>query len=368
MKVAIDARELGGHRTGVGRHLHEILRAWADDPGASGHEFALCSNVPLDLSPYQGLRVRALMEPGRGLTWEQVTLPRMLRHERADILFAPGYTAPLWTATPTVLVVHDVSFASRPEWFSWREGARRRTITRLAARRAARVVTVSQFSKSEIEAHLGIPPSKISVVSNGVTRMRVSTAAGPHAPTVLYVGSVFNRRHVPALIDAVALLVSRGKDVRLEIVGDNRTRPHIDLVDYARSASVSDRVRVRSYVSDAELAECYSRATAFAFLSEYEGFGLTPLEALSAGVPIVVLEHPATREVYGRSATFVAAPTPLAIAAGLERALFDDTERLRVLGSAEEVLARYSWKAAAVQLLDLFEDVVSARGLSHAII
>jgi glycosyltransferase involved in cell wall biosynthesis len=230
------------------------------------------------------------------------------------------------------------------------------------------VVTVSQFSKSEIEAHLGVAPTRISVIPNGVTRLGTRTATSPHRPTVLYVGSIFNRRHVPALIDAVALLARRGLDVDLEIVGDNRTSPRIDLLHYAVIADVPDRVRIRSYVTDAELADCYSRAGVFAFLSEYEGFGLTPLEALSAGVPIVVLDRPTTREVYGEAATFVAAPAAPAIAAGLELALFDEDERRRVLGLADEVLASYSWNASASRLLEVFADVVRARQQSHGII
>jgi glycosyltransferase involved in cell wall biosynthesis len=368
LRIAIDARELEGHRTGVGRYLHEVLRAWARDPDAGAHEFVLCSTGALDRQAYEGLRITSIVEPGRGVWWEQLTLPRILKRERPDLLFAPGYTSPLCTVTPTVLVVHDVSFSSHPEWFSWREGARRRTITRLAAHRAASVVTVSHFSKSEIEAHLGIAPARISVIPNGVTRM--STRAAPDLPdhTVLYVGSIFNRRHVPALIDAVALLARRGLDVRLEIVGDNRTSPRIDLAEIALAAGVAGRVRIRSYVPDAELAACYSRARAFAFLSEYEGFGLTPLEALSAGVPIVVLDSQTTREVYGDAATFVVEPSPHAIANGLERALVDDSERRRVLGLAEEVLARHSWTTSATRLLELFARVAHARGTSHAII
>jgi glycosyltransferase involved in cell wall biosynthesis len=368
VKIAVDARELEGHRTGVGRYLHELLRAWAIDLGARAHEFVLCSTVPVDQTEYQGLRLRSLVEPGHGLEWEQATLPRMLKRDRPDLLFAPGYTSPLWTSTPTVLVVHDVSFCSHPDWFSWREGARRRTITRLAARRAARIVTISQFSKSEIESHLGVAPSQILVVPPGVTRISTTRGIDPEAPTVLFVGSVFNRRHVPALIDAVALLARRNQDVRLEIVGDNRTTPRVDLEECARAAAVSDRVRIRSYVTEGELAACYSRATAFAFLSDYEGFGLTPLEALSAGIPIVILDSQITREAYGDCGVFVGTPTPQAIASGLERALFDDVERRRVLESAEAVLARYSWPASAARLLALFESLGRPGEPSHAII
>jgi len=367
MKIAVDARELEGHRTGVGRYLHELLRAFAATAAPRAHEFVLCSSAPIDVTAYEDLRIRSVNEPGRGVAWEQLTLRTVLKREQPDLLFAPGYTSPLWTSTPTVLVVHDVSFSSHPEWFSWREGARRRIITRLAARKAARVVTVSRFSKSEIEAHLGVAPARISVIPNGVTRLATTPATGGRQPTVLYVGSIFNRRHVPALIDAVALLARRGVDVDLEIVGDNRTSPRIDLRHHAVVADVPDHVRIRSYVTDTELADCYSRAGVFAFLSEYEGFGLTPLEALSAGVPIVVLDGPTTREVYGEAATFVTAPTPVAIAAGIERALFDEDERRRVLGLADDVLARHSWNSSAAQLLELFADVARDSDRSHDI-
>ena len=94
---------------------------------------------------------------GAGTLWEQTALPRLVRDSRADVLFAPGYTGPLCCPVPMVVAIHDVSFAAHPEWFSWREGARRRSVTRLAARRAARILTISEFSKREIVAHLNIP-------------------------------------------------------------------------------------------------------------------------------------------------------------------------------------------------------------------
>ena len=79
-------------------------------------------------------------------------------------------------------------------------------------------------------------------------------------------------------------------DARLEIVGDNRTTPRIDVDQLIAPAASADRVHWRSYVSDADLAALYATASVFVFLSDYEGFGLTPLEAMAAGIPIVVLD------------------------------------------------------------------------------
>lgn len=357
MRIGIDARELTGQRTGVGRYLHEVLRAWSASPRSRAHHFVLFSSDAVDTAPYAGLPLTAVVAPGHGLAWEQLRLPRLLAGHGIDVLLAPAYTAPLATSVPVVLVVHDVSFVSHPEWFSWREGARRRTVTRLAARRARRVVTVSHFSKAEIESHLGVPGRDIVAIPNGTTRILVPSDVRRESGTILYVGSIFNRRHVPALIEAVGLLTQHGADVRLEIVGDNRTMPRVDLGAHARAAGVANRVRIRAYVDDEELAASYGRAAAFAFLSDYEGFGLTPLEALSAGVPVVVLDRPTTREVLGDCATYVAEPTAPGIARGLTAALFDDRERQRVLAGAARVLARHSWIETASGLFDVLTAV-----------
>ena len=139
----------------------------------------------------------------------------------------------------------------------------------------------------------------------------------------------------------------------LDLVGDNRTRPHIDVDQLIARSRAGDRIRARAYVTDDELASLYRKARAFVFLSDYEGFALTPLEALGAGVPIVLLATDVAREIYGSAATYVDRPEPALIAAGLERALFDDAERARVLAAAGAQLERYSWRECAQRTLQV---------------
>jgi alpha-1,3-rhamnosyl/mannosyltransferase len=106
-------------------------------------------------------------------------------------------------------------------------------------------------------------------------------------------------------------------------------------------------------VADDELRLLYRGARAFVFLSEYEGFGLTPVEALAGGIPIVVLDTPVAREVYGPAAAYVARPEPALIEAALERVLFDEEERARLRDAAATVLARYSWEECAHRTLQV---------------
>jgi glycosyltransferase involved in cell wall biosynthesis len=358
MRIAIDARELLGKPTGVGRYLKEMLLAWAELAAAAPHEFVLCAPSP-DLPVFPGLSTTTVTRPGTGTgtLWEQWTLPRLVRDARADVLFAPGYTGPLLGSVPLVLTVHDVSFAAHPEWFGWREGFRRRTVTRMAARRALRVLTISDFSKREIVRHLGIPEGRVEVIYPGATThgSAAGTASRPTSPepTVLYVGSIFNRRHVPELVEGFGLVARHHPAVRLEVVGDNRSRPHLDLEAVAQAAGLGDRVRVRSYVSDDDLAGLHRTASAFVFLSDYEGFGLTPLDALGVDVPIVVLDTELSREVYGPAAEYVARPEPRLIADALTRLLFDADVRRRLLEAAPAVVRRYSWQECARRTLQV---------------
>jgi glycosyltransferase involved in cell wall biosynthesis len=339
VRIAIDARELQGHATGVGTYLSGILNEWATLPAASDHEVILCKPD----------------SPG-GTWWEQRILPRLVRESKADVLFAPGYTAPVFSGVPTVVAIHDVSFAAHPEWFGWREGLRRRTLTRLSAERAARVLTISEFSKREIAAHLGIPPAKIEVIyPAGADRI------GPPRPmndpaSVLFLGSLFNRRHIPELIEGFSRVARTLPDARLDIVGDNRTIPRIDIDALVAASEARDRIALRSYLPEPDLAALFGRARAFVFLSEYEGFGLTPLEALSAGVPIVVLDTPVAREAYGAAALYVERPEPALIAVALSRVLTDETERTRILTAARDTLARYSWRRCAERVLEVLLD------------
>jgi glycosyltransferase involved in cell wall biosynthesis len=271
-------------------------------------------------------------------------LPRLIAD--ADVLFAPGYTAPLRPRIPVVATIHDVSFAAHPEWFSWREGLRRRVLTRATARRAAKVITVSEFSKREIVRHLGVAPAAVEVIYSGVTAWTGASGAEAErrAARVLYVGSLFNRRHIPELIAAFARVARRHPDARLDIVGDNRTRPHVDLDALIAASGAGDRIQARAYVGEDELARLYTRASVFVFLSDYEGFALTPLEALGAGVPVVLLDTDVAREIYGPAALYVERPDPDRVADALLRLLCDGDERDRLLAAGRAQLARYSWQ------------------------
>lgn len=173
---------------------------------------------------------------------------------------------------------------------------------------------------------------------------------------VLFAGSIFNRRHVPDLVHAFAQLAYRHPEARLEIVGENRTHPHQDLEALVSNLNLQQQVQIRSYESDDVLNRLYRKARVFAFLSEYEGFGMPPLEALAAGVPAVVTDTPVARELCGDAAVYVASGDLDSIARNLDALLFDSRARRHILDRAPAVLARYSWERAARETLAALEE------------
>ncbi len=365
LQIGVDARELLGAATGVGRYLGELLLRWTARPDADRRRFILYSpqSLPLRL-PAGTVDYRIVTsggEPQRGTWWEQMHLRRAVARDRPHVFFAPAFTAPLVSGIPIALTIHDIAFEAHPEWFRFRERTRRRWLTRTSARRAGVIFTDSAFSRSEILHHYHLDSSRIRVIPPGIAPRTEAHPTKSHPAgserLILYVGSIFNRRRLPDLIAALALTARDVPDARLAIVGDDRSWPRQSLIDVAASHGVSSRVILKAYVPDGELAGLYARASVFAFLSEYEGFGLTPLEALAAGVPIVVLDTPVAREVYGDAAHYVALDDVRGTADVLTRLLRNPQSAGPVMQHAAGVLARYSWDSCASATLDGIEEI-----------
>ena len=360
LTIGIDARELLGEATGVGRYLAELLVRWTARDDAAGRRFVLYTPKQLPLSfPPGTVDVRVVgAGAGNGTWWEQTHLRRAIGRDSLDVFFAPAYTAPLSVAVPLAVTIHDISFVAHPEWFRAREGLRRRWLTRRAAHAAHVVFTDSQFSRTELEARLRVDSSRIVVIPPGVTGRGTGAREGTaREPVVLFVGSLFNRRRLPDLIAAFALASQDLPSARLLIVGGDRTWPPQDLAAVAAGHGVSSRTEFRRYAAEQELMDLYGRAAVFAFLSEYEGFGMTPLEALSAGVPPVVLDTTVAREVYGDAAVFVARGDIAGTAAALHRLLVEPSSAAPILAAADAVLGRYSWDTAADRTLKQLEQL-----------
>lgn len=362
LRIAVDARELAGHVTGVGVYLMRLLPHLLAEPGVS---ITLISHQPLapvvDSIPNSAFAKR-IVKPARtgGTRWEQIALPRIATPAAADVLFAPAYTAPLASRIPVVLTIHDVSFAAHPEWFAPRERLRRNVLTRRAARKAAAVITVSEFSAGEISSRLGIDRRRLHVIPNAAPdRPGRTRPIDARDPIVVFVGSIFNRRRIPDLIAAFTRVAAMRPAARLVIAGANRTWPREDIAGLIARSPAAAQITWLQGASNNEISTLLARASVSAFLSEYEGFALTPFEALAHGVPPVMLDTPIAREIYRDAAIYVPKGDEAAAAEALGRLLDSAAGRAALVDRSSPMWERYDGARAARDTLAVLRSAAS---------
>jgi len=252
-------------------------------------------------------------------------------------------------------MVHDLSFFALPHEFGLVDGLRRRTLVKASVRASARVLAQSDFTRRELGAWFPDAAARVRTVPlgpdddlpAGPPRAEARAALGAGGPVLLTVGSIFNRRRLPELLQAVAALRRTRPGLRLEVVGENRSHPFLDVDALVDRLGLGPHVRLSGFLSDAALALRYAAADVAVFLSDYEGFGLGVLEAMARGLPAVVSRAPAMGEIYGEAALLVDPRDPFAVAGAVGRILDDAALRDALVARGQALAGRYSWAATA---------------------
>jgi glycosyltransferase involved in cell wall biosynthesis len=355
LAVGIDARELAGRPTGTGRYLRNLIRHWRE----SGDRLFCYFNGPPALDPivdHPAVRKRPLGDGmAHGITWQERLVPRAAREDGVGVFFSPAYSCPLSLAVPRVTAVHDFSFYAYPQDFTWTDAFRRRLLVRLSLRASRLVPVCSDFTRREMARLFPDMAGKARHIALGADedlpppppRNEARARLGVGGSYVIAVGAVLNRRCVPELLRASARLMRRRPGLVLDVVGDNRTQPRLDLDALADEMGIRPRVRISGFVDDPALADRYAAADAAVFLSEYEGFGLPALEAAARGVPLVLSRAPSLGEVFRDAALLVDPRDEIDIAGALDRVLTDDSLRARLVEAGRTLAARHSWADTA---------------------
>ncbi len=329
MRVLLDTSYARRGPSGVGVYAERLLEALRDGGEVDVVEASRSGRRPRGA----GNPVRSAANAVRDRAWLHRGLPRAARAAGADVVHHPLPVLSRGLALPQVVTLHDAAFAAHPEGYgrAWRltDG---RLYTR-AVRSAEAVVCVSDTTAQEAVALLGAPQERLVVARHGPGQ-RLPAAEPPERPRhFLYVGDAEPRKDLPGLLDAYAAYRA-GAELPLDLV----------LAGRAAAVANGDGVRGEAEPSPARLAELLAGAAALVHPSRHEGFGLTLLEAMGAGVPVVAVSSAGVREIAGDAALLTDAQ---GLSDALARVAGDPALRARLGRAGAERAAAFSWEESA---------------------
>ena len=368
MKILLDAHMVGEEESGNETYVANLIRHLQalGLPGsfllATAHPKALAKIIMLDD------QFRSVSVSTSSIRRVFYDLPRIAARERVDVMHVT-YAGPPYGHCPLIVSIHDISYKEDPKWFSLKDRLVLNAGVSATLRRAASVITLSEYSKSRIMQSYAVPARRVMAVplaadanfrpiDDTQTIDEKLTRYGIRKPYVLAVGNLQPRKNLSALIQAFALLTSRGKfPCQLVIVGKHRWRGS-EVQASVESLNLVGTVVVTGYVPTADLPFLYAGADLLAYPSLYEGFGLPILEAMACGTPVVTSNVTSMPEVAGDAAILVDPTSVEDIAQGLERVLLDESLRRELSRKGLARASEFSWKKTAQLTYDIYCRVV----------
>lgn len=364
MRVVVDGRFWGW--TGIGRYVRRLLEHLAPLDLENEYIVLLGSDDVANWAP-PGPNFSSRISDARPYRWDgQALLWRQLRDLRPDLVHFPHFNVPVFYRDRFVVTVHDttmLSFSVHCDDSPWIEPVRRakRTMARVtmsnAVRHAESVITPSQYTASDLASRLKIDPVRTVVTPNAVDPPSSDPEPVPGVSEdlrfLLYVGNAYPHKNLATLIAATRELLAEHPDLYLVIAG-----PADECSERLRSTvhsdPVGDHVIFVGRVNDRQLSWLYSHAGIFVIPSVSEGFGLTGLEAMAHGTPVVAAMATCLPEIYGEAARYFNPFDHSDLATAVQELLRDDARRATLSKAGVERSGLYSWETTARSTLETY--------------
>jgi glycosyltransferase involved in cell wall biosynthesis len=371
MRIGIDFHHAEREGTGNCSYIRNLFEALLELEPAS--EYTLYVGNPRH--PYYDRfrdRERVRLRPlwSRSVPGRLASLGILARGDKLDLLHVQ-YVAPPFFHGPLVVSVHDLAFLDRPECFSRPMRAYLKTLVPIGLRRAAEIMTLSEFSRKALALRFPECAAKVRVgplaanpglIGARARRRRDLHAIGVRGPFILCVGRLDARKNIPVLLRAFAMLrAGTGRGLQLVLAGPKDYWPAALDREWSESPFRRDILRT-GLVSEGTLAGLYSAADVFAYPSLYEGFGLPVLEAMAAGCPVVASNATSLPEVVGRAGLLVPPEDPVRLASALRRVLTDKRLRADLVRKGRARAARFSWSETAKRTLAAYRSAAGRGG------
>ena len=363
-QLTIDARWLVG---GIGTYTRELLKGLSKPESGFGVHAITREQHRGTVEPWCA-RVTVVNTPIYTVR-EQWDIPWAA--SGTELLHVPHYNVPLLLRAPLVVTIHDVIHLSDPDSrASFKTWAYARPVLSAAVRKAAHIITDSEYSKSQIIKHLRVPASKVSAIYCGVNGEFspmgkdkafdvVSAALRINEPYLLFVGNLKRHKNVSTLLKAFALLRNRREiPQRLVLLGDD-AHGRRELMIQSEQLGISERVAFVPRIGQEFLPKVYAAADVLVQPSRIEGFGLPVLEAMACGTPVVCSRAASLPEVGGEAARYFDANSFEELADAIEQVLDSSglQERMRSLGLKRA--ARFTWHDAVTKHVEVYRAVLN---------
>jgi glycosyltransferase involved in cell wall biosynthesis len=362
MKIAINARMLKKiPDDGISRFTYEVVKRIIENN--NGHKFVLIFDKKFDsnliFSPdTEGIVLKpATRHPLLWYWWHEWQLPPLLRKTGADLFLSPDGIIPLSSPIPCIPVIHDINFYHRPHDVPPLTSLYYRYFFRKFANKAARILTVSEFSKVDISSYLRIKPENIDVAYNGVSeyftpanpseteRFRLDLTGG--IPYFLFVGNFSPRKNIPGVIKAYERFRSSSQfNYKLVLTGGKLfLNSETDRL-LKKSEWASDIIITGPMVHE-ELRILYSSAAALVFVPWFEGFGIPAAEAMRCGTPVILSDTTSLPEIGGNAALLVNPGNTTEISDAMIKVITDDSMRKSMIARGLIESQRFTWNNCA---------------------
>ena len=375
MKIAFDLRRVGN--PGVGRYMKCLVEAILQLETDSEYLLLLPPNAD-DAIGSNSKQVTQLFPRARYYSIrEQIELPRILRRQNVALLHSPHFLLPLSCPCPAVATIHDVIYLACPQDLPSRIGrSYYRAMIHASARRANRIITVSEFSKGEIVRYLQIDPQKITVVHSGIDptfvpeddRQNIESVLSKYAidtDYIFYAGIYKPRKNHCGLLKAFRHFLGRAGKAQLVIsgaIGDGQDQ----LRRLAEQLGIAERLVFTGGVSDLDLRVLYSAARVYACPSLYEGFGFTVLEAMACGTPVVCSRVTSLPEIAGNAALYADAQSAGEFGEALHQAFTKQELRSILRQRGFDNVRRFRWETVAKACLGIYGQIIETACASTA--
>ncbi|HEY1031215.1 MAG TPA: glycosyltransferase family 1 protein [Flavipsychrobacter sp.] len=367
MRIAVNTRLLlQGKLEGIGWFTHQTLERMVRKHPE--HEFIFFFDRPYDPSFIFAPNVTPVVIPPQArhpllfYMWFEWGVPYMLRKYKADVFLSPDGYMSLSTKVPTCLVIHDLAFEHYPEHFVRSHKMYWRHYSPRFARKAARIATVSTYSKDDIVKHYGINADNIDVVYNGAhaeyrplswqEREDVKTKYADGCEYFVFAGALHPRKNIVNLLKAfIAFKKRQRSNMKLVIVGRYAWK-YEEVIEMREEMPFKEDVKWVGYMHVDELSKVIGGAYALVYPSLFEGFGIPILEALKCEVPAIVSNTSAMPEVAGDAGLLVDPTDVQDIATKMEMLHKDETLRKKLIEASKEQVKKFSWDQSADRLWD----------------